>query len=296
MIRTTLLAATVLAAALPASHASAAPRYKSINFKFADEAGMTDINKKGDMTGGYWKGALGSTTVRKCFVLTGTTGMKTPLSNAAGQKNSTECWGLNDSGTVVGDYINTAGVKTGFVYSGGTFTDVAPPGALATEAWAISNKGVIGGLYFDASSVQHGFLFDGTTYTTVDVTGDTAAGVYGVNSAGQYVVEATNAKDVVVSLLYTGTSSVAISFPASTGNDAHHINDAGLVACTFDDKSNVAHAGVYDSVAKAYYVVDYPGAADTIGDGVNVKMKVVGRYETSAKPSLGYAAVGVVTP
>jgi probable HAF family extracellular repeat protein len=47
----------------------------------------------------------------------------------------TNAQGINDDGGVVGFYIDGAGKQHGFLVSGGKFTTIDYPGALATDAW-----------------------------------------------------------------------------------------------------------------------------------------------------------------
>lgn len=293
MIRSTLLACTLLAA-LPARHAAAKP-YKFTDIKFeTHHSDMTDINANGMMVGGYFRLI---DDVHNCFTYDSKTGAKAAVSDPLGARG-TECWGINDAGTIVGDYIDSVGVHRAYIDAGGTFTTIDPPGSLSAIAYAVSNSGVVGGTYVDIKGVGHGFLYDGTTYTTVDVPGSLETEVWGVNSSGAYTVEATVNGFPQLSYLVSGSTMTPIAFPkAKDGTAAHHLNDAGLVATTWIDKSDDQHGGVYNSVTNTYYDITVPNSTLTITDGINTKMEIAGRYSRSSpRASIGYLGQGKLMP
>ena len=285
-----LLASVAMAAAMPHRADAQTYKFQRISYQKGDGAAMSDINVKSIMTGGYFSSI---SSVRACFLYDAKTKSKTPLSDP-NAVSGTECWGINDAGNVVGDYIDVNGNYIGYMDIGGTFSDVTPPGSTKTVVYGISNNNVVGGYYVDSSGNQYGFLYDGTTYTTVKIKGDTTVQVFGIDSAGDYTVSATNPKTGTVSFYYTAAGkSTPIVFPSAAQTAAHHLNDAGLVAATWIDSSSVEHGGVWNSTTNTYVSLDYPHSpVATIADGVNAAGVVVGRYESSTTgQSYGYRAV-----
>jgi uncharacterized membrane protein len=69
---------------------------------------------------------------------------------------STQTWGINPHGDIVGLYVS-AGVTHGFLLSGGAFTTIDFPGATTTLANGINARGAIVGGYRSAG-VVHAFL------------------------------------------------------------------------------------------------------------------------------------------
>jgi len=95
--------------------------------------------------------------------------------------------GINNAGQIVGSFGIPApfGIQ-GFLYTGGTFTQIAVPGAeFETDANGINNAGQIVGEF--AGSGFHGFLYAAGTYSTVDVPGQMGTSAEGINDAGQIV-------------------------------------------------------------------------------------------------------------
>jgi hypothetical protein len=69
--------------------------------------------------------------------------------------------GINNSGVIVGVYIDTSGGQHGFVLQGGpngTYTTVDVPGSIKTEINSIDQSNVIVGYYTDKSNNTHGFI------------------------------------------------------------------------------------------------------------------------------------------
>src|SRR5207302_313960 len=101
-------------------------------------------------------------------------------------------WGINAAGQIVGRYG-----LTGFLYSGGTYTDINPPGGETfqggTAAAGINDSGQIAGWYTTGLNAftgfrQHGYVYSGGSYTTLDdplASGATQAN--GINNFGTIV-------------------------------------------------------------------------------------------------------------
>ena len=65
---------------------------------------------------------------------------------------------INQSGQIVGDYVDAAGNDRGFLYSDGRYTTLDPAGATWTDAYGINAQGEIVGTYSDSQGVVHGFI------------------------------------------------------------------------------------------------------------------------------------------
>jgi uncharacterized membrane protein len=113
--------------------------------------------------------------------------------------------GINDAGQIVG-WVNDG--SHGFLDTGGSFTQIDVPGAVATQAFGINDAGqIVGGFYNIVNDIigrpgtfGHGFLDTGGSFTQLDVrftqldvpgaTIDTRA--FGINGAGQIVGSSGN--------------------------------------------------------------------------------------------------------
>jgi probable HAF family extracellular repeat protein len=81
----------------------------------------------------------------------------------------TQFLGSNDSGQIVGQYIDSTTTNfIGFLYTGGIFTTIEFQGAnRGTVVTGINDSGQIVGAYGDNTG-EHGFLYTAGTFTTID--------------------------------------------------------------------------------------------------------------------------------
>ena len=67
--------------------------------------------------------------------------------------------GVNDSGTVAGQYGLPSGGSGAFLYAGGVFTPINIPGAVYIEVGQMNDAGVlVGQVFFDGGAVEDGFI------------------------------------------------------------------------------------------------------------------------------------------
>ena len=85
----------------------------------------------------------------------------------------TEGRGINNSGTVCGDYATSDGNDHGFFLSGGTFTEYDVPGALSTDVLGINDAGDFTGTFSDDNGTFQAFVSVGGTITSFSVPGAT---------------------------------------------------------------------------------------------------------------------------
>jgi len=152
--------------------------------------------------------------------------------------------GINDSGTMVANYTDTAGFAACVMISGSTMTQLVDPNQVlvgpgsGTSCWAINNAGQIAGSY-SASSFGNGFLYSNGVYS-----------------------------DIIVPT-------------ATAGTTAYGLNNTGSVSGSFAD--NVGqHAFVYNVSAGTFTTLDVPGAAFTLGAGINDSGEVVLQWLNSS--------------
>ena len=167
-----------------------------------------------------------------------------------------EASGINDSGAIVGTYIDSAGVGHGFLKVGTKITKLDPPGVVSGLVGPadgfINNKGVIAIFGLDSNGTSRSF-------TTADK-GKTFKPFHGKGEG-------------------------------TTGTDIHNLNNKGdIVATVFDTAGNrhgiLLHAG-------KQYVFDDPkgdGPNATRADGLNDKLGIVGRYGAGAFGGTGFFA------
>jgi probable HAF family extracellular repeat protein len=71
---------------------------------------------------------------------------------------STEAFGINARGQIVGRYTDGSGTQHGFLLDNGSFATIDIPGATRTDAIGINNRGQFVGLSIDVRGTFHGFV------------------------------------------------------------------------------------------------------------------------------------------
>lgn len=147
----------------------------------AGTVAFTGINRKNTLTGVdlLHGSALSFTTLGFTYAK----GMTTPLTISGA--TSTAVNGINDAGTLIGDYSTSASSSaTGFVLAGSTFTPLPAVSGSSVIPTAISADGsIIVGEYLGISATG-GWLYAGGAYTALNYPGATATAPSGVYAHG----------------------------------------------------------------------------------------------------------------
>jgi len=148
---------------------------------------------------------------------------------------TTQAWGINLSGDIVGFYVSADKATHAFLKSRGQFFSIDFPGAAFTEAFGISPQGDVIGDYaatLTGSGPHHGFVLSKEgTFTTIDYPGATSTFARGMNSRGDIFGSYTFADNVNHNFLMSGSqfgassarstmSSPAAAGPGSSGSTA----------------------------------------------------------------------------
>ncbi|MEZ6100983.1 MAG: hypothetical protein R3E01_18745 [Pirellulaceae bacterium] len=97
----------------------------------------------------------------------------------------TELFGINNHGTAVGSYLDSTGVRRGFIWDSvaDTFTDYAVLGATGTRLFGINDAGEFTG-YWQEAGFQHGFVDRGAGVENIDRPGFDTNYAWGINDTG----------------------------------------------------------------------------------------------------------------
>jgi probable HAF family extracellular repeat protein len=71
--------------------------------------------------------------------------------------NTTTAYGINDSGQIVGYYLDAKAGYHSFLDTNGVFTEISDPNAPYTLALGIDNNGQVVGQYQTAAGAEYGF-------------------------------------------------------------------------------------------------------------------------------------------
>ena len=204
------------------------------------------LNDSGVIVGGHGRTYLG---IPYGFIYSGGAFEAMPTQTCA---LATEAHGVNNGGQIVGvselgrsscyPYpTSMANPPIGYLYGGGTFTALAPPGSAASGARAVNNHGWVVGDYTDAAGAKHGFQYSAGHYTTIDVPGSTSTRILGLNDVSQIVGTCTLADGKDHGFLLSNGSFTIIDVPGSTTTEAMGINNAGWIVGYYSDSSGTRH-------------------------------------------------------
>jgi len=91
---------------------------------------------------------------------------------------------VNDSGSIVGYYTDSASAVHGFLLKGKTYTTLDVPSAVASYATGINKSGKITLFWIDSASAYESSIYNGKTYTTINVPGSPNSLALDLNAAG----------------------------------------------------------------------------------------------------------------
>jgi len=132
---------------------------------------------------------------------------------------------VNDTGSIVGYYLDAGSVAHGFLLKGKTYKTLDVPGSTATFATGINKTGQIVMYFVSSSGSVESALYNGKTYKTIDVPG--AASTYALdnNTAGDVCFEWLDSSNVIHGALRHAGKYYKFDFPKSTATYGGGLND-----------------------------------------------------------------------
>jgi uncharacterized membrane protein len=204
-----------------------------------------------------------------------------------GTGNSTLPQKINERGDVVGEFVDSNGVTSGFVrFSDGSFSDpiVDPNDTVGlTEGRGINNSRTVCGDYGTSDGNLHGFFLSGGTFTDYDVPGAVFTAVLGINNPGDFVGTFSIDNVTQQAFVNIGGTLTLFSVPAATATLAYDISDSKrLVVGYYVDASGIQHGYYRDRNGALHFPIDPPDSVGTILFGDNNRNWIVGRYADSS--------------
>jgi hypothetical protein len=151
-----------------------------------DAYGMNGINNSGTIVGAYSDAGSNDTVPIATHGYSLSGGTYTALNYSSASVTFTSASGINDAGTIVGQYYDATGAH-GFSLSGGAYTSLDCPGYLGiTNVVRINNSGTIVG-YTGGLAGGTGFTLSGGVYYAVSYPGTPGTIAVGINDGGTIV-------------------------------------------------------------------------------------------------------------
>src|SRR5262249_51786547 len=210
----------------------------------------------------------------------------------------TEGRGINNAGTVAGDYVISDGTVHSFFLSGGTFTEYDVPGALQTNLLGINNPGDFTGTFDPGDGIFQAFVGRGGTITSFSVPGAVATLAYQINDSKQltvgYYVDAAG-----ILHGYYRDKDGALHFPidpsGSVGTVLFGDNNRNWVVGRYADSAGATH-GVVFFPPSTFITFDYPGSTFTSLNGISSQGNICCRYVDASGIAHGFIACAQGTP
>jgi hypothetical protein len=189
------------------------------NKKCSSAIAFYAINSAGTAVG-WCTGATGA------IAFTWTKGKFTPI--AYPKATQTEATGINDKGTVVGLYFDSASVQHGFVKTGTKYKTLDIKGDTSADAYGINNAGDIAIYAITSAGDYDSYLYNGKTFKSIKDPNAGALGtvVHAPNNKGDIAGTYFDSNNFAVGFLYHGGKYYDVKDPKannSTRNDG--LND-----------------------------------------------------------------------
>jgi hypothetical protein len=252
------------------------------------------INDRGDIVGVF----VDSLGVTRGFVRFSDGSFSAPIVDPNDTVGFTQGRGINNSGTVCGDYATSDGNDHGFFLSGGTFTEYDVPGALSTDVLGINNPGNFSGDISNDDLTIQAYISVGGTITSFSVPGAVATLAYQLNNSNKLVVGYYVDASGILHGYYRDANG-ALHFPidpsGSVGTVLFGDNDRNWVVGRYADSAGVTH-GVFFVPPNKFFTFDYPGTTFTSLNGINDQGFICGRYVDASGIAHGIIARVQGTP
>ena len=247
------------------------------------------INERGDVVGVF----LDSNGVSRGFVRFSDGSFSAPIVDPNDSVGFTEGRGINNSGTVNGDYFGSDGNIHSFFLSGGIFTEYDVPGAVGTNLLSINEPGdFTGGFDPDGSGIFQAFVSVRGTLTSFSVPEALSTFAYEINNSKHLVVGYYIDGSGITHGYYrdaNGALHFPIEPPGSTASVLFGVNNRNWVVGRYADSSGVTH-GLFFMTPGDFLTFDYPDSTFTSLNGISSQGLLCGRYVDASGIAHGFLA------
>ncbi len=246
------------------------------------------INQRGDVVGEF----IDSNGVTRAFVRFSDGSFSDPIVDPNDTVGFTEGRGINNSGTVDGDYLDSADILHSFFLSGGTFTEYDVPGAVNTNLLSINDPGVFTGGFDDGSGIFQGFVGRGGTIRSFSVPGALSTFAYEINNSKQLAVGYYIDASGILHGYYrdaNGALHFPIDPPGSVATVLFGLNNRNWVVGRYADSSGATH-GLFFTQPNNFFTFDFPGSTFTSLNGITSQGIICGRYVDASGIAHGFLA------
>jgi uncharacterized membrane protein len=157
---------------------------------------------------------------------------------------------INDSGAIVGAYLDSANVEHGFLLKDNAYTTLNVPGAISTWATGINNRGEVVLFWANPKLAYGSSLYDGHVYKTVNVPGASSSYAMGINTAGDVCYGWFDSAGVEHGALLHAGKFYKFDYPNSGATYGSGTNDKGNVVGAYHTRRRTYWHGFKASTNK----------------------------------------------
>jgi hypothetical protein len=223
------------------------------------------------------------------------------FSNVKANKTATETdsYGINNAGTIAGDYIDSKGVQHAMILAGTKLTTVdnktceVETGTDGIAFYAINSSNAAVGWCVNAKTgLNQGFVYSAGKFAAVNFPKSNGTEATGINDKGWVTGLYLDSADTQHGFLKKGTKYTSIDAPDDTSTDVYGINNAGDMTVFAINSSGDYDAFIYNG--KKFTKVGYPkaGPLGSVAHATNNKGSVTGTYYDSAGDVHGWLLDG----
>ncbi len=202
--------------------------------------------------------------------------------------------GMNNTGSVVGYYVDAASVLHGFKKDRSGYSNIDFPGADLTVPRDINDVGTIVGYYIGSDNISHGFSYKNGRFTSIDVPGSADTLPEKINSQGVIVGMYDVTQPITHGFMLDSRGFQAVDAPYGSQSEAASINDFGTIA------GNTWTSGPFSGFLKtrnAFTKFDFPDETFTALTSINTFGDLGGYYvDSSRKGFMRLFGYSYVTP
>lgn len=151
---------------------------------------------------------------------------------------SSEAYGVNDAGSIVGGYTRFDGTDDAFLYANGAVTDLGNVDGIGSFATAINNAGAIVGEFATSETYSEAFIYENGQMQPLGILGY-GSSANAINNLGEAVGAVELSPSILHAALFAGGSVIDLGTLGSH-SDAFGINDSGtIVGYSFEGNQQV---------------------------------------------------------
>jgi uncharacterized membrane protein len=177
--------------------------------------------------------------------------------------------GVNNSGVIVGQYLDKNQTYHGYILDGTRLTTLDDPNGSTTRCQNINPNGALTvvGSYGTFSGRFMGFLYKNGKFTDIPgPVGATASYANGINDSGEIVGSYTDSVGVTHGFLLKGKKYTTMDVPGASWTIATGINNKGRIILIWLGSQNY-ETSLYNG--KTYKTINVPGADGSEASGIN---------------------------